>query len=797
MEKRMIKNSYIRIYGWHHYQNFVVVPLIILILSAITPFSSQAQTKTTTPLLAPTPQIVTPPVSKATTGVAVKQLVVEGAQRIEPASVLDQLGLKIGDLINQDVVNDSIKRLFATGLFSDVTINLQGQVLVVKVQENPIINRIAFEGNDALKDEVLTSEIQLRPRVVYTRGRVQEDVQRILDLYRRQGRFATKVVPKIIQLEQNRVDLVFEITENKKTGISKVSIIGNHYFSDSALEDVVNTKVSRWYTFFSDNDTYDPEKLTFDKELLRRYYLAHGFADFRVVSAVAELDEAQENFYITFTIEEGERYRMGGVKVSSEIKDLNPELLSSVVKIEKDDWYDADKVNKTVDDLTKSANNQGFPFVNIRPKVDRKVAEKIIDIDFSVQNAQKIYVDRIEVRGNVRTLDKVIRRELSLVEGDPYNANKLSESRTSVNNLGYFKKVDVSNTPAATPDHTNVFVDVEEQSTGELSLGAGYSTTDGILGQIALRERNLMGRGQDLRLGLGLAQKRQSIDLSFTEPYFLEKDLAAGFDVFHIRRNNQDTSSYDSSRTGGGLRLGYDIADHLRQTLRYKISSENVQNIDSTASEYIKDDEGTYLLSTLGQTLSYDRRNSRVDPTDGGVISYGIDYTGVGGDFQFVTNKIDGAYYFPVYDQVTLKTATSLSMINNFGDNMRVDDRLFLGGDSLRGFANGGVGPRDISTDDALGGMKSASATIELLFPIGLPEEYGIRGTAFTDAGTLYDLEDSGANIVDSNSVRVGSGVGMSWRSPFGPIRIDFAKALVKESYDKTEVFRVNFGTRF
>ncbi|MFK7866425.1 MAG: outer membrane protein assembly factor BamA [Alphaproteobacteria bacterium] len=731
-------------------------------------------------------------------GEILRRVVIEGAQRIEPASVNSHLGLVAGDVINDLVINEALKRLFATGLFMDVTIEQRGDILVVKIQENPIINRIAFEGNDEIKDELLQTEVQLRPRIVYTRTKVQSDVQRLLDIYRRSGHFAAAVVPKIIELEQNRIDLVFEIREGRKTGIRKVSFVGNGFYSDRALEDIINTKQSRWYLFLSAGDSYDPDKLNYDKELLRRHYLAGGFADFRVVSAVAELAEDQQDFFITFTLDEGERYKFGEFDLTSNIQDLNADPLKPLIELEAGDWYDADAVSETVERIESTAGNEGYAFVDVRPRITRDAEARRIDVKFEILEAPKIFVERIEVKGNVRTLDKVIRREMALVEGDSFNQSKIEQSTRNIRNLGFFKSVNISNAPGADPDKTRIDVEVEEQSTGELSVGAGYSSVDGALTNLQIRERNLMGRGQDLRLNASLAQRKQSVDLSFTEPYFRGQDVAAGFDLFHTVVDNQDSSSYDLQKTGAGLRMGYDLNDDWRHSYRYRLSAENIENIPTTASEYVQDDEGDRVLSRIGSTLAFDRRNSRIEPTEGGVVSASVDFTGLGGDMLLLDAQMDGAYYIPLFPEITFKAAATAGFLHNFdNEDLRVADRYFLGGDSLRGFANGGVGPRDTASDDALGGMRYATTSAELFFPLGLPDEYGIKASIFTDAGTLTELEDSGDDIIDDAAVRVSSGIGIYWRSPFGPIRIEYAVPVKDEKHDKADKFRINFGTRF
>ena len=723
---------------------------------------------------------------------------IEGTQRIDSETVRSYIGLQAGDPLDPSRINSALKSLFATEYFADVTMAVEGRILVVNVVENPIINRIAFEGNQRLDDETLKSEVRLRPRLVYTRTSVQNDVRRILELYRRSGRFAATVDPKVIQQRDNRVDLAFEIDEGPLTGIEKISFIGNRYFSDSALREEIQTRESRWYRFLSNADVYDPDRLTFDRELLRRYYLAEGFADFRVVSAVAELTEDRENFFITFTVEEGERYTFGDFDVISRIPDVDAEPLKQVIELEDGDWYDANAVDDTVLQLTDQVGDQGYAFVEVRPNVDRDRENLKINITFEVLEGPRTYVERIDIRGNTRTEDEVIRREFLLVEGDAFNASKLRRSRQRISDLGFFKQVEVNNVPSDEQDRTVVQVDVEEQSTGELSIGAGYSTAVGALAELSIRERNLLGKGQDVRLATTLAQERQSIDLSFTEPYFLDRPLAAGFDLFHTVRDNQDIASFDSKETGIGLRTGFDINEDWRQSYRYRFAREIVENVASDASLFVREQEGTEYVSSVGQTLTYDQRNSRVDPTDGYVVSLNNDFAGVGGTVKFFKTTVEGAYYFPLSTDYRLRVGGEVGhMVGVGSENTRIKDRFFVGGDNLRGFAEAGIGPRDLSSDDSLGGQQYGTGTVELSFPLGLPEEFGITGALFTDVGTLTEVDNTGSSIADDPSLRASIGTGVNWRSPFGPIRIDLSQAILKEEYDETEVFRFSFGTRF
>ncbi|HKS89465.1 MAG TPA: outer membrane protein assembly factor BamA, partial [Stellaceae bacterium] len=460
---------------------------------------------------------------------------IEGIQRIEPETVRSYLLVRPGDAWDAERIDGSLKALFATGLFADVKLVREGDTLVVRVVENPIINRIAFEGNSKLSDKDLTSEIQLRPRVVYTRTRVQNDVRRILQLYRRKGHFAATVDPKLIQLSENRVDLVFEINEGPATGVRSINFVGNRHFSDSTLRGVIDTKESRWYRFLSTADTYDPDRLTYDRELLRKYYLSEGYADFRVVSAVAELTPDRDGFIVTFTVDEGERYHFGKVDVDIKLKDLPRDAVLPLLTVHPGDWYDGSAVEHSIAVITDALGNRGYAFVEVKPDINRNREARTLDVLFHVAEGPRVYVQQIDITGNVRTLDKVIRREFRLVEGDAFNTNKMQRSKERINNLGFFKKVEVSNTPGSAPDRTVITVEVEEQSTGELSLGAGFSTSDGPLADISVHERNFLGRGQDVRIGTVLSFRSQQVDLSFTEPYFLDRNIAAGIDLFEVK----------------------------------------------------------------------------------------------------------------------------------------------------------------------------------------------------------------------------------------------------------------------
>lgn len=740
--------------------------------------------------------------ASAQSGETIESIEILGNQRIEGATVSSYLTVRVGDPFDDDALDQSLKNLYGSSFFEDVTLRRDGTRLVVEVVENPVINRIAFEGNLRLDDATLEPEVQLRPRVVFTRSRVQNAVGRILELYRRNGRYAASVEPKIISLPENRVDLVFEINEGPLTEVGRIIFVGNEAFSDNTLRSVIQTAESSWLTFLTSNDTYDPDRLAFDQELLRRHYLARGYVDFNVRSALAELTPDGETFVITFTLDEGEQYQLGEVTIESRLRDLEPEQLQQLLKTTSGQIYNADDVETSITALTDEIGKLGYAFVDIEPDLEKLPDEQTIDLTYVVNEGARVYIERIDVIGNVRTLDEVVRREFRLSEGDAFNTALLRRSRQRIQNLGYFEKVDLRTLPGSAPDKTRIEIEVAEKSTGELSFGAGFSTSDGPLGDIRLTERNLLGTGRSVTANFRLSDRRSEIDFSLTEPYFLDTDITAGVDLFRTETDFQDESSFDQTTIGGALRASYPVTEHLRHGLKVTVREDDIQDVDGDASAFIQAEEGRDLSVILGQTLTYDRRDTRFLPTEGYLLRFRQEFAGLGGDTQYLKHELIGSYYYPFTPSWVLNLSARGGNIFGYGgEDVRLFDRFFLGGSTLRGFRFAGIGPRDGLTDDALGGNSLATGTVELRFPLGLPEELRMFGRAFVEGGTLTDIDVpdgvSDANLLDSGSLRASAGVGLSWLSPLGPISIDFAEALVKEDEDKAEQFRVSFGTRF
>jgi outer membrane protein insertion porin family len=725
---------------------------------------------------------------------------IQGNVRAEPETIRSYLQLKEGQAYDPAAADRSLKALFSTGLFSDVVIDMQGSTLIVRVTENPILNRVVFEGNRKIDDDKLRDEVQSKPRQVFTRARVQADVERLLSIYRRGGRYNATVEPKIIRLEQGRVDLVFEIDEGDVTGIKRISFVGNEHFSDGTLRGKIRTSESAWWRFLSSDDRFDPDRLNLDRELLRKYYLSEGYADFRVVSAVAELAPDRSGFFITFTITEGERYKFGKIDVSSRFQGLDIDQLKSYLTMSEGDWYNADEVEKTVTAMADAVGTLGYAFVEVRPNIRRNKDDLTVDVTFDVQEGPRVYVERINISGNTRTLDKVIRREFRLSEGDAFSTAKVRRSQQRLKNLGFFEKVDVSAAPGSTQDKTNLEVQVVEQSTGEISFGAGFSTTSGILGDISIRERNLLGKGQDLRLGLSLGTLSTLIDLSFTEPYFMDRAVAAGFDLFRTSNDRQNIASYSDRSLGFALRAGWAFTEHTRQTVRYTLRQSEIYNVQPFASSIVQRQAGSSVDSEVSQTIGWDTRDTRLNTTRGWLLRNSVAVGGLGGDEYYVRATVDGVIYQTIVDDFVASIGGSVGAIGSYNNsNLRLNNRFFIGGDTLRGFAVGGIGPRDANTTDSLGGKYYYTGTAELSFPVGLPKEIGILGKAFVDVGSLWGSADdpTQVSIFDSQLMRVATGIGVQWISPFGPIRVDYAIPIQKEFFDKTENFRFSFGTRF
>jgi len=736
-------------------------------------------------------------------GVIVRAIDVRGNKRVEPETVRSYLQFSVGDTYSGYKVDQSLKALFATGLFMDVTIDRSGRTVIVSVIENPVVNRVAFEGNSEIDDATLKTEVQLKTRSIYTRARVQGDVQRIQSVYRRQGLFAAFVEPKIIKLPQNRVDLVFEISEGPTTKVKNINFIGNKAYSDSDLKDVITTGENGWLSFLKSNDIYDPDRLNLDRELLRQHYLKNGYADARVLSGMADLDRDGQGFYITFTVDEGELYTFGDVHIETTLADVDTGALEAIMLTQGGNIYNAALIEKTVESLTLTVAEQGYAFARVRPNVERDPISRTLNITYVVEEGPRVYIERIDVVGNTRTRDYVIRREIRLAEGDAYNRLLVNRARQRLQALGFFKKVTVGSAQGSASDRVVLSFTVVEQSTGELSFGGGYSTSEGIVGDIAITERNFMGKGQFLRLKLAGSLERAQIDLSFTEPRFLDRNLSAGFDLFHKEVDLSSEASYKSRKTGGGLRLGFPLAENMWMSTRYTITRDELYEVEALASPAILEQEGVNYISSVGYSIAYDTRNNRRAPTRGLYGTFTQDLAGVGGDVNYIRTTAEVRAYYPIFNQVIFVGRVIGGHIAGWGgDDVRIVDSFYKGGETVRGFDRAGYGPRDLNTGDVLGGSAFYSGTAEVRFPIPLvPEELGISGAVFADAGSLFDVSDSSVtnitNFADDSTIRASVGASILWKSPVGPLRADYAFVLNSEDYDEEQAFRFGASSKF
>ncbi|HPF22142.1 MAG: outer membrane protein assembly factor BamA [Hyphomonas sp.] len=684
-------------------------------------------------------------------GGTIRSIVVEGNKRIEARTVQSYLLLEPGDTFDANRIDLSLKTLFATNLFADVSIDRRGDDLVVRVVENPIINRVIFEGNKALKEDKLKEEIQAEPRGIFTAARVQSDVQRILELYRQSGRFAAKVEPQYKPLEQNRVDLIFQITEGPVTGVRSVNFIGNKAYSDSRLRSEIVTKQSRLWRFFSSNDNYDPGRLEYDRDKLRQFYQNNGYYDFRVTSAVAELTPDQKDFYITMTVDEGRQYDFGEVKVETALEKLDARALRAAVPIQEGTLFKGDLIENTIDSLTYAAGIAGYAFVDIRPQLDVNPETGRIDVTFVVDEGPRVYIDRINIVGNTQTLDRVIRRELRISEGDAFNRILLDRSKNRVKALGYFKEVEIEEVPTDEPDRTVVNVKVQEQPTGELSFAAGFSSVDSYLIDLSASQRNLRGRGQSVVARVSASSRQKVLDLQFTEPHFLDRNLSAGVDAYITTQDFEDYSDFKSETYGVGLRMGFPLSERTQLGLRYRVQYDDVQvtdrNIIIDASgqlvsfrtqiegmdtpdvftddvyrepveadvgpgEFLVDrcdrayltrdticrSERADLSSILGYSFYWDRTNDPISPTRGFDFSLNQDLAGIGGDVHYLRTETRASAYRGIWKGVVASARLSGGYVFPLenGEGIRINNRFFRGGSNFRGFDVAGLGPREI-----------------------------------------------------------------------------------------------------
>ncbi|BCG73275.1 outer membrane protein assembly factor BamA [Mesorhizobium sp. 113-1-2] len=760
--------------------------------------------------------------TSAAEAAVVSRVEVSGNQRVDAETIRNYITIKPGKAFSSSDIDAAVKALFGTGLFSDVQINQVGSTLVVKVAEYKVVNQVLFQGNKKLKDNALQAAVQLKPRGTFSQATLDSDVEAVKAAYRRIGRDDAGVTTQIMDLGDNRVNVVFKITEGDRTQIAAINFVGNSAYSSRRLSDVINTKRSSWVSFILRDDVYDEDKLRADQELLRRFYYNHGYADFQVVSAVGELDNATNKYTVTITVQEGERYNFGDISVESTIPEVDSKSLESVVETRKGDVYNAKDVEDSIIALTEKVAGSGYAFAQVTPRGDRNFENHTISVVYTVDQGTKAYIERIEIRGNDRTRDYVIRREFDVSEGDAFNQVLIQRAKKRLEALNYFDKVDISTVPGSQPDQVVLVVDVVEKSTGEFSIGAGYSTggdTAGPSVEGSITERNFLGRGQYIKLSAGGGKNSRDYSLSFTEPYFLGRRIAAGFDIYKSTR--QYNNNYDSDTTGATVRFGLPITNNISTQLAYNISQEKYKvdnscnptdvlpqgtcNISQAVLDGIA--ESPWIKSSVSLGLVYNTIDDMKNPHEGIFANTTVEVAGLGGDAKFVKITGRGSVYQTLSEQLDLVGLISggAGHVEGYGNdgNLRIFDQFQSTDRMIRGFAYGGIGPVASGTSgDHLGGTTYFNASAEAQFPLPVvPESFGLRGAVFADAATLYGSKIADQTLVDQSStgmkLRASVGLGLMWASPFGPIRIDYAIPVKKEASDDVQEFNFGISTRF
>jgi outer membrane protein insertion porin family len=749
----------------------------------------------------------------------VRSIDVQGNQRVDDETIRSYIGIAPGQSFSNNDIDEAVKRLFGTGMFSDVRINQVGSTLVVQVEEHSIVNQVLFQGNKKIKDAQLAQAVQLKPRSAFSNAALEADAQAVRDAYSRIGREDATVTTQVIDLGEGRVNVVFEVVEGARTKIARIDFNGNNAFSDRRLADVISTKRSTILSFLLRDDVYDENRLRADEEALRRFYYNRGYADFQVISATGELNESTNEYVVSITVEEGDRYTFGDIGIESTIEGVDGESLRSLLETRTGNVYSAKDVEDTIIALTEHVAGLGYAFAQVTPRGDRNFENHTIAVTYAIDQGPRTYVERIEIRGNARTRDYVVRREFDVSEGDAFNQVLIQRAKRRLERLGYFETVEISTAPGSEPDQVILVVDLVEKSTGEFSIGAGYSTggdTSGPSIEGSITERNFLGRGQFIRFSAGGGENSRDFTLSFTEPYFLGRRISAGFDIF---RQTRRYNNYESEATGATVRFGLPITEALSTQFAYTYSQEEYEYRDQclTAGELdpakcnvsvaIQDgvNNSPWVKSSVSGTLLYNTIDDMKNPHEGLYATFTTEYAGVGGDAEFIKVSGRGTYYQTLSEEmniVGLLTGGGGYIAGTGDEGLRVFDQFKNSDRIIRGFEYNGIGPFDANTLEHLGGTTYFHASAEAQFPMPLfPESFGLKGAVFADAATLYGTElqpQPGLTVAGTSMEwRASVGAGIIWASPFGPLRVDYAVPVVKEDTDEEQNFNFGISTRF
>lgn len=735
----------------------------------------------------------------------ISQVRIVGAHRTSDETILSQLELKKGMPYDAGKADRSLQALFATTQYKDVHIRFKKGVLTIAVSENAVVANTSFSGNAEIKSDKLAKIIRLKKGAVYTDARAHTDALALRDLYRHEGRLTTRIEPKVTSRDGNRVDVTFQIREGQVDKVSFITFEGNRAFSAHELEGVIKTVRSSWLDILSSNSIYYPERLNDDRELLRRFYLQHGFPDVRIVSADGKLLRDGKGYAVRFVIDEGQRYSFGNVAIETSENNIDTADLQSMILAQAGDIYDAAKIEKTTEALNLALWDKGDRSLQVRPVFNRDAAHHQVSVTFRVEDGKHLTVERVEITGNTKTRDYVIRREMMLTEGQPFNAYILERDKTHIKALGFFKSVDIEAKHGTTPESVNVLVHVVEDDTTVLSFGVGLSSTQGLIGDVSVEEHNLFGTGRDVKVKLAGSYTQFNAELGYSEPHLLGTNAIGGFDLFFRDLDLTEESSYQIQKVGGDLRVAYPLSDHVTGSVNYTFVRQDVYDVAAAASPAIKQAaaQGAYDTSSIGYALAFDTRDSKKLPRSGTYFTLGQDLAGIGGDVRYIKSTADLRNYFPIGDSLTLVSRSTAGNINGWGgDNVRLLDMFYVGEDTIRGFEPSGIGPRDLSSanQDALGGQNYLTSTAEARFNLPLvPEDIGLRGAVFADSGTLFGTSSSIAKssgiVGTAASLRASAGAGLIWDSPVGALRADYAFPLVKQSYDKTQPFSFGIAT--
>ena len=728
---------------------------------------------------------------------------IEGTQRIEAATILSYLGIVQGQAVSAAQLNDGYQRLVGSGLFEDVKVIPRGNVLVVQVREYPTINVVSVEGNRKVKDEVFADLLKSQPRRVFSPATAEEDVQTIVEVYQSQGRLAARVTPKIIRRANNRVDLVFEVVEGKNTEVERLSFVGNRKFSDARLRRVLETKQAGLLRALIQKDSYVPERIEFDKRVLSDFYQSRGYVDFKITGATSEFSRERDAFFITFQVQEGQQFRFGEITTVSEVEGVDTADFHAAQNIKSGNVFSPAQLDNAIARMERLAIQKGLDFIRVDPRVTRDERNQILNIELVLTRGPRIIVERIDIEGNATTLDRVVRDQFRVVEGDPFNPREIREASQRIRALGFFADAQVDARPGSSPDQVVIDVDVEEAPTGSLSLGGVYSLENGFGLNLAFTARNFLGRGQFISASFQNTDDSLSFSFKFAEPAFLGRDLEFGIETYY-QSTDQASSRYNTRSLAFRPSIAFPINEYSRLGLRVYADGTEITDVDADSSDLLKADEarGRQVGGGIGFSYGYDTRRSGLDPDRGYLFQLDGDIGGVGADYQYArATALAQALTRVMNDQVTLSATLEGGVLASLnGESSRVTDRFRLGPSKLRGFATNGIGPRDLTAlnEDTLGGNMFAVARLEAQFPLGLPEEYGITGGLFVDAGSLWGLDDTlGGTIDDGAHLRSSIGASIFWRTPIGPLRFNYSKVLAKEDYDEENNFELTISAQF